>query len=75
MSRAFVATVTALLTIAGGTAALADQFVTDGDTLTSGPNVSVTACGVAHAFTGSATVSFSKEEAIPLTSRAARSSR
>jgi hypothetical protein len=57
-SRALVATITALLTIAGGTAALADQLVTDGDTLTSGPNVSVTACGVAHAFTGSATVSF-----------------
>ena len=57
-SRALVATITALLTIAGGTAALADQLVADGDTLTSGPNVSVTACGVAHAFTGSATVSF-----------------
>ena len=57
-SRALVATITSLLTIAGGTAALADQLVADGDTLTSGPNVSVTACGVAHAFTGSATVSF-----------------
>ena len=57
-SKALVATITTLLTIAGGTAALADQLVADGDTLTSGPNVSVTACGVAHAFTGSATVSF-----------------
>jgi hypothetical protein len=57
-SRTLVAAITALLTIAGGTAALADQFVTDGDTLTSGPNVSVTACGVAHAFSGTATISF-----------------
>ena len=57
-SRALVAAITALLTTVGGTVALADQFVTDGDTLTSGPNVSVSACGVAHSFSGTATVSF-----------------
>ena len=57
-SKALAAAVTALLTITGGTTALADQFVADGDLLTSGPNVSITACPVAHAFTGQATVSF-----------------
>ena len=57
-SKALVAAVTALLTVTGGTTALADQFVADGDVLTSGPNVAITACAVAHAFTGTATVSF-----------------
>ena len=57
-SKALVATITALVTIAGGTAALADQLTAHGDTLTSSPNVSVTACAVAHAFSGTANVSF-----------------
>ncbi len=57
-SKALVAAITTLLMISGGTSALADRVVADGDDLSSGPNVSVTACGVAHAFAGSATVSF-----------------